>query len=168
MVGIAILESAYPLNAVIVEVAQISDPPGIIVQTNYLDTPTNMTTLTVPVSSGSYRFTHWTLNGVRYDDDTGRSQNPASFTLYEPTVAIAHYLPATQDSDADGLPDWYGIEYYGDLSQDGNSDTDGDGFTLATEFALGFHPRVKDELVAGGLARMRSASVFMNLDFSPT
>jgi hypothetical protein len=157
-----------PARAAIVEVAHVSDPPGIIAQTNYLETPTNVTTVTAPASSGSHRFTHWTLNGVRPDDDTGRSQNPASFTLYEPTVAIAHYLPATQDSDGDGLPDWYEIEYYGDLAQTGGSDTDADGFTLAEEFSVGFHPRVKDELVAGGLSRVRSATVPVNLNLSPT
>ena len=149
------------------EVAQISDPPGIIVQTNYLETPTNVTTVTAPASSTSYRFTHWTLNGVRYNDDTGRSQNPIAFTLYEPTLAVAHYLPATQDSDADGIPDWYEIEYYGDLAQDAASDTDADGFNLATELARGFHPRVKDELVAGGLSRARSATVTVNLQGFP-
>lgn len=157
-----------PARSAVVEFAQISDPPGIIVQTNYLDTPTNVTTVTAPATSGSRRFTYWTLNGVRYDDETGRSQNPISFTLYEPTLAIAHYLPATQDSDVDGLPDWYEIEYYGSLSQTGSSDTDADGFTLAIEYSLGFHPRVKDELVAGGLSRVRSATVPVNLNVSPT
>jgi hypothetical protein len=163
-----LLALAQPVRAVIVEVAQISDPPGVIVQTNYLSTSASVTTVEAPVSSDGYRFTHWTINSVRFNDDTGRSQNPATFTLYEPTLAIAHYLPETQDSDADGLPDWYEIEYYGDLNQTASSDTDGDGFTLAEEYALGFHPRVADELVAGGLARVRSATVFVNLDLSPT
>ena len=40
--------------------------------------------------------------------------------------------------------------------------------SLAQEYALGFHPRVHDELVAGGLSRVRSSNVFMNLDGSPT
>ena len=155
-------------RSAIVEVAQISDPPGIIVQTNYLDTPTSTTTVTAPAVSGSYRFTHWTLNGVRFDDDTNWSQNPASFTLFGPTLAIAHYLPESQDTDADGLPDWYEIEYYGNLAQTGTSDTDSDGYSLAQEYALGFHPRVYDEVVAGGLSRIRSSSVTMNLDLSPT
>jgi hypothetical protein len=148
--------------------AQVSDPPGIVVQASNLDTPAAVTTVTAPAVSGSYRFTHWTINGIRYDDELGRSQNPAGFTLYEATVAIAHYLPTTQDNDTDGLPDWYEIEHYGNLAQTGTSDTDGDGFPLAEEYALGFHPRVHDAVVAGGLARVRSSSVTMNLDLSPT
>jgi hypothetical protein len=154
--------------AAIVELSQISVPPGIVVQTSNLDTPVAVTTVTAPAVSGSYRFTHWTINGLRYDDDLGRSQNPIAFTLYEATVAIAHYLPATQDSDADALPDWYETEYYGSLAQTAASDTDGDGYPLAEEYALGFHPRLYDEVVAGGLSRVRSSSVTMNLDLSPT
>ena len=155
-------------RAAIVELSQISEPPGIVAQTSNLDTPVVVTTVTAPAVSGSYRFTHWTINGLRYDDDLGRSQNLVAFTLYEATVAIAHYLPTTQDTDADGLPDWYEIEYYGNLAQTGASDTDGDGYPLAEEYALGFHPRVYDEVVAGGLSRVRSSNVFMNLDGSPT
>jgi len=167
--SVLLLLLIQPAWGTIVPFAQVSDPPGIIVQTNYINTPAVVSTVTAPVTSGSYRFTHWTINGVRYNDDTGRSLNPPpSFTLYEATVAIAHYLPATQDSDADGIPDWYEMEYYGDLSQDGNSDTDGDGFTLAMEYALGFHPRIKDELVAGGLAQVRSAIVPINFSLLPT
>ena len=151
-----------------VEVAQVSNPPGIVVQTNYLNTPTNVTTVIAPAESANYRFTHWTINSIRIDDDTGRSQNPVSFTLYEPTVAIAHYLPTAQDTDVDGLPDWYEIEYYRNLSQGGSSDTDADGFTLAREFSLGFHPGLKDELVEGGLAQARSGTLAVNLNLSPT
>jgi hypothetical protein len=168
-VAAVLLFLIQPVRGAIVPFAQVSDPPGIIVQTNYINTPAVVSTMTAPVTSGSYRFTHWTISGVRYNDDTGRSLNPPpSFTLYEATVAIAHYLPATQDSDADGIPDWYEIEYYGDLSQDANSDTDGDGFTLAMEYSLGFHPRIKDELVAGGLAQARSAIVPVNFSLLPT
>ncbi len=155
-------------RAAIVELSQISAPSGIVAQTSNLDTPVAVTTVTAPAVSGSYRFTHWTINGLRYDDDLGRSQNPVAFTLYEATVAIAHYLPATQDTDADTLPDWYETEYYSNLTQTAASDTDGDGYSLAEEYALGFHPRVYDEVVAGGLSRVRSSSVTMNLDLSPT
>lgn len=150
------------------EVVQVSDPAGIIGQTNYLNSPLITNTVTAPATSGSYRFTHWTLNGIRYNDDLGRSANPVSFTLYEDTLAVAHYLPATQDSDVDGLPDWYEVEYYASLINNAASDTDGDGFTLAQEYAQGTHPLVPDEFVAGGLARVRSSLLLMNLDFSPT
>jgi len=163
-----LLMPVKPGWAAIVEFIQISEPPGIFAQTNYLDTPTNVVTVTAPVASGSYRFTHWTINGVRYDDDTCRSQNPASFTLYEPVLAIANYRIASQDDDGDGIPDWYEIEYYAGLVYDAASDTDNDGFDLATELANGFHPRIHDELAAGGLSRTRSAMVSMNLDISPT
>ena len=151
----------------IVDFVQISSPAGILLQTNYLETPTSVSTLGAPASSGGYRFTHWTIAGVRYNDSLGRSENPVTFTLFEPTIAVANYVAETVDADGDGMPDWYELEYFGNLVQDGNSDTDGDGFTLSQEYALGYHPLVKDEIVLGGVVHIRSSMVALNLDLSP-
>lgn len=44
------------------------------------------------------------------------------------------------DSDHDGLPDWWELFYFGDLSRDGTGDFDGDGLTDYEEFLLGTNP----------------------------
>lgn len=44
------------------------------------------------------------------------------------------------DSDADGLPDWWEIQYFGNLSQTANADPDGDSLTNLQEFQQGRNP----------------------------
>lgn len=48
------------------------------------------------------------------------------------------------DTDADGLPDDWETEHFGDLSQDGTSDFDQDGLTNAEEFEANTDPVVED------------------------
>src|SRR5258707_8135819 len=81
----------------------------------------------------------------------------SSFTVTNDTVATAHYFPAAQDSDSDGVADWFEYVYYPTLAQSGTSDTDGDGFSLATELTQGTAPTLKDEIVPGGISRGRTA-----------
>ena len=45
-----------------------------------------------------------------------------------PRTATATYLATAQDSDANGLPDWFERRYFGGLGQDRYGDPDGDGF----------------------------------------
>jgi fibronectin type 3 domain-containing protein len=44
------------------------------------------------------------------------------------------------DTDSDGLADWWELEKFGDLSQTGTGDQDGDGITNANEYLNGFSP----------------------------
>ena len=44
------------------------------------------------------------------------------------------------DSDADGMPDVWEMQYFGDLSNNGLSDTDGDGLADRLEYAAGTNP----------------------------
>jgi choice-of-anchor A domain-containing protein/RHS repeat-associated protein len=48
------------------------------------------------------------------------------------------------DGDGDGLPDWWELLHFGDLSHDGNGDSDGDGLTNAQEWHLGTNPAASD------------------------
>jgi Big-like domain-containing protein/IPT/TIG domain-containing protein/carboxypeptidase family protein/beta-propeller repeat-containing protein len=44
------------------------------------------------------------------------------------------------DSDGDGLPDWWELQYFGNLSQGANDDPDGDGRTNLQEYQQGRNP----------------------------
>jgi hypothetical protein len=44
------------------------------------------------------------------------------------------------DSDGDGLPDSWEIQYFGNLNQTANGDPDGDGLTNLQEFQQGRNP----------------------------
>lgn len=132
----------------------------------WIESAATYTTVTAPETSGTYRFTHWTISSEpsgSHRDAWGRSQNPISVTIYENTTATAHYLPATLDSDGDGVPDWYEMEYYGTLANGATSDTDGDGFSLLHEYTSGSHPLYANANQAGGVAYADSGMVTVNL-----
>ena len=124
------------------------------------------TSVTAPATSGTYHFAYWTESSrpaTVYRDGWGRAVNPISFTMLGDTTAVAHYLPTTQDYDGDGIPDWYEIEYYGNLSHSATYDGDGDGITLLAEYTAGTNPLYADSSTEGGTAWADSATVTVNL-----
>ncbi|MEY4489997.1 MAG: hypothetical protein RIQ79_2505 [Verrucomicrobiota bacterium] len=163
---------AAPLRAITVNFIQDSrdDATGSLIgavsSSQYLDTGLSYGTVTAPADYDTYRFTHWTNSSYPatvYRDVWGRSFNPISFVLLEATTATAHYLPASRDTDADGVPDWYELEYYGTLTNTAASDTDGDGVTLLQEYQNGTHPLFANTATAGGVSSSDSALVTANL-----
>jgi Big-like domain-containing protein/carboxypeptidase family protein/beta-propeller repeat-containing protein/IPT/TIG domain-containing protein len=52
------------------------------------------------------------------------------------------FTVADVDSDADGLPDWWEIQFFGNLNQTAGADPDGDGVTNLQEFQQGRNPTV--------------------------
>jgi hypothetical protein len=143
---------------------------GALSSSQYLETALTYTTLTAPAEYSGYGFTHWSNSSypaTSYRDAWGRALNPISFVLLEDTTATAHYLPESWDSDADGVSDWFEIEYYGSLSNDETSDSDGDGLTLLEELSGDTHPLYGNSLSEGGVAWADSDLVTVNLaDFS--
>lgn len=145
-------------GAAVVTFTEATNPVGIFSSSANVQTSTTVSTREAPFS-GNNAFTHWTLNGVRLNDASGRSRNPATFVILEPTAAVAHYLPATQDSDGDGLLDWREIEFYGSLVYNAASDTDGDGLSTAAELNINSSPVAVDLLSQGGISRRRGAKI---------
>lgn len=141
-----------------------SVPLGIVDITDYEPNGTEITTpdLNGQVSNG-YQFAYWTVNGVVQSADDGRAMSQLNFTLTEDLAAIAHFVPQAEDSDADQIPDLYEWSYFSDLNENALSDSDGDGWTLAEEFARGYHPLRDDTLIEGGISRRRSVSLDVNL-----
>ena len=154
---------AQMASAAVVEVVQRSEPSGIVSQSTMVVTPTNFATQVAPPKSTSYCFTHWTINGSRTNDFSGRALNPARFAVYEAIDAVANYLSATADTDADGVPDWYEIHFCGDLAQAAGADADADGLTLAQEYLVDLHPGLSNSFLAGGVSMRESEVVSVNL-----
>ncbi len=127
----------------------------------YAAQPTSRVTRAGYGETNGYRFCQWTLNGVRQADSLGRALDPVAVAIAEPVRGyelVAQYLPRTNDTDADGVADWYEWHYAGSLTQTGTNDADGDGLDLAAECALDTHPALADEVTARTLAGNRSAS----------
>ena len=135
---------------------------GAVASDQWLETAIFYSTVSAPESWSPYRFTHWSNSsypGTPYRDAWGRSLNQISFILLEDTTATAHYLPATFDTDSDGLPDWYEIEYFGDLTHGPTDDTDSDGISLLAEYTGGTHPLYGNNRQDGGVAWIDSGTV---------
>ena len=104
----------------------------------------NYETSVAPVFAG-YIFTHWTMNVEGTTRDVwGRAYDAVPYRLEGRIDFTAHYLPADQDTDGDGVADGHEIYWYGNLAQGADSDTDGDGFTFAEELVNGTNPLIAE------------------------
>lgn len=139
-----------------VQFRQISSPAGVIDQTSYPALGSRVSTVTAAGSVSGYRFTHWTINGARKNYATGRAVNPVALIATANIEAVAYYRLETEDSDGDGIADWYEIHYFGDLAGDSSSDIDGDGLIQRDESVRGYDPAAYDFLVEGGVSRRRA------------
>ena len=154
--GLLSLFGLFSLRADLVHVIEQSEIGGEFAQISdtTLETGASYATATPPTKSG-FLFTHWSSNQadpLTARDAWGRARENADYTLYQAVTLTAHYLPASQDGDNDGVADGYEIYWYGDLDENAASDTDGDGLTFAQELAAGTNPFFADSVAPGGIA----------------
>ncbi len=164
--GLLSLFCLFSLRADLVHVIEQSEIEGEIAQISKtaLETGASYATATPPTKSG-YIFTHWTSNQndpLTARDAWGRAKENADYTLYQAVTLTAHYLPASQDSDEDGIADGYELYWYGDLDENAASDTDGDGATFAEEIAAGTNPLFADSVAPGGIAWANGVTMLYN------
>lgn len=81
-----------------------------------------------------YRFSGWELDEERYPDGSSKALNPVmNIPMTAPHQVHALYLPEAQDSDTNGLKDWWEFFYLGEIHTDPDADRDGDGFNNHSE-----------------------------------
>lgn len=163
MAIVGLLMTAPALGQSVVDFIQQSSPAGIVSQSTSEETGTVVTSVVAPNESAGYHFVEWQIGGVRQEDYLGVATTSFSFTILEPTTITAIYIPSSEDTDGDGIEDWYERRYYGNLDPVATDDTDGDGFTLLEEKRRGYHPKKADQLVEGGVSRRQSESLVVNL-----
>jgi hypothetical protein len=181
--GALLCALALPLAAQDLRFVQQSNPPGIL-SSDAVRASGSVDTLTAPLISGDQRFTGWTFTTFApggtpctgstppavapvLRDVAGRGINPVTFQLLENTCATANFLPVAQDSDADGVADWYEIAFYGDLARAANADTDipsPDGIPLAAEARNELHAGLRDTFIPGGISADLGPLAFIILD----
>ncbi len=135
-----------------------SAPTGTV---NELAVVPDGTVVTTPNMTQS-NFGYWTLDGVQQRDAWGSALRQISFTVNEADRTAVAYL-MSEDSDLDGINDGYEMYYYGTLVNNGASDTDGDGLSLAVESQGGYNPRYTNSFQAGGVSSGSSGMVVANL-----
>ena len=143
---------------------QRSDPAGIFsTSTQIVETNASVTSHVPSLFSGNYAFSHWELDGVRMTDTNGSSLVHFSFVIRTNAEAVATYLDTSTDTDFDGIPDWFEMRHFGTLQENADSDRDGDGIPLVTEYKNDLNPSRPDQLFEGGISRRRSLVTFVNL-----
>lgn len=143
-----------------------SSPLSAVAENTWVQSGVLASTVRAPELWNGYRFTRWTIStlpSVSMRDPWGRSMNPAQFTITTRTTATVHYLSASLDADADEVPDWFEMEYYGHLSHAALTDTDGDGRGLLAEHRTGSNPLMGDYYQPGGVSVAQSGLVTVNL-----
>jgi subtilisin family serine protease len=96
------------------------------------------------VNGTPYALAGWSVDGSRWPDADSTSPNPATgIPMMGPRLAVADYLPFWQDSDANGLSDWWESRYFGSVTSGASTtdDLDGDGWTNLGEFLDNADPR---------------------------
>ena len=74
------------------------------------------------------------------------------------TVFTAHYIPSTEDTDSDGVMDWFEMSQCGRLILGPSDDPDGDGFSNKREGELGQEATIGEFTEPGGIAGRMSNS----------
>ena len=138
---------------------QSSDPVGIVDQAQVYTIGDTVDSLAAPLTDGSLRFAEWQLNGSPMRDATGAAPHQFDFNLSGESSAVARYLEASLDADADGLPDWWELRHVGSLDLSGSDDPDADTLNLSTEYQLGYLPHVVDAPRHGGISSVASAEL---------
>ena len=130
-----------------------SDPFGFVTsKTDYFLKDSNLATISLYGANNGYHFAYWSINGVRQESPNGTATQQANYLLNEDKVITAHYIPSEQDSDQDGIADWFEMNQFGNLNQNSQSDPDLDGFSNAQESQLGQVSLIKDILEDGGIS----------------
>jgi subtilisin family serine protease len=126
--------------------AQSSSPTGLVADVSWWEAGATGLTVTamdpVMVNTTAQRFVEWQMDGLRWPDGTNTALNPATHIgMATARQAVAIYIPASEDSDSDTLPDWWERRYFGSLTPTIADDRDGDGFRNDEELADGTDPR---------------------------
>ena len=107
--------------------------------------------VTPNLSTNGYAFGYWKINGVRQAGDDNRSLTQVSTSISANTTFTAYYFSESEDTDSDGIMDWYEYRMFGSLSMGPTDDPDGDGFNNKRESELGQDPLIVD---CGGMGRI--------------
>jgi len=143
-----------------------SDPTGFIT-TSITNKELNATVTTQSLNgatNGSH-FAYWSINGVRQASPNGVASSKVSLNISGDTNIVAHYVPSTEDTDGDGVMDWFELYQFGNLTAGPEDDSDGDGFSNKREGELGQEATIAEFTEAGGIAG-RMSNTFTYADTS--
>ena len=131
-----------------------------------MDLNTTFTTGDLHGESNGYHFAYWSVNGVRQAGMTGVSSSKVITEVNGTMEVVAHYIPSAEDSDSDGVMDWFEMYQFGSLSLGPSDDPDGDGFSNKREGELGQEATIYDQVEDGGISsRVSTELLYYNQDY---
>jgi hypothetical protein len=138
--------------------ATLSDPPGLLSTSTPVYKGSSQS-VSAPLASSGYQFIGWfDALGKRFDTPDGGGS--ATLTVGSSnTTVTASYLPAAQDINGNGVPDWWESFYLSTLTNSAASQPSGDGFTIVQDYQRGYDPRMIHQIVDGGISRRDSETI---------
>ena len=142
---------AYQCTGTLVQVDQGLFFAGHVNDSQVVESGSFFQTMQPTLNSSGYIFGYWTKGNERLSDVGGRSVTEATVSITEATTLTAHYFLSTEDTDGDGVMDWFEYRNFGDLSFNSTDDRDEDGFSNGQEDRLGQEPTIKDQVEDGDI-----------------
>jgi hypothetical protein len=97
-------------------------------------------TSSVTFNGANATVSQWTHTSVIVTVPVFATTGPVVITVNGIASTGMIFTVAAIDSDSDGLPDTWELQYFGNLNQSANGDPDGDGLTNLQEFQQGRNP----------------------------
>ena len=101
------------LHGQLFQVDQLSEPAGYLSESEAIQQGTNHPSVTPTLSSNGFAFGYWTINDVRQAGPDGRSLTQVSSVISGATTYKAFYFNESEDSDSDGIKDWFEYRMWG-------------------------------------------------------
>ena len=159
MLGIFALLLTNQVWAELVRVEQVSNPPGFFSEETAVEVGKTVGTIDPTLFREGYAFGYWQAGSVRLSDAQGRSVTSATVVVEGTLTLTAYYFPENEDTDEDGIRDWFEYRNFGNLSQQLEGDPDGDGFSNGQEDRLGQEPTIADRVEDGGVSFSASGNL---------
>ena len=118
----------------------ISGPMGTVVTISGLNFGTAQGASTLTFNGVAATPTSWSDRGIVTPVPAYAVTGPVLVTVNGVPSNALIFAVGEVDSDGDGLPDAWELQYFGNLGQNGAGDPDGDGYTNSQEFQLGMNP----------------------------
>jgi subtilisin family serine protease len=118
------------------------------------------------LDSVPYAFCGWSVDGARWPSPTGAAPNPATdIIMNHPRLAQGDYLPFWQDSDNNGLSDWWELRYFAQASGGvaADDDLDGDSWSNMAEFLDNTDPLDPDSVPVPPQITVQALNPFQGL-----